>query len=220
MPNTPQRIVIIGGHGKIALLLAPLLVRAGHHVTSVVRNPAHAEDVNATGAHAVVTDISTLDSRSWDDLISDADVIVWSAGAGGKGGPETTYAVDRDAAIASIAAAARQDQQPRYLMVSFVESLTGNFPPEHPLHHYAVAKRAADEYLLAHGPAEAIILGPTVLNDEPAGGVHTFDSTTTDSWEAASRELVAQVIAAAIEASELPKKLEFCDGTQPVAELF
>ena len=31
------RILLIGGHGKIALLLEPLLAAAGHHVTAVIR---------------------------------------------------------------------------------------------------------------------------------------------------------------------------------------
>ena len=32
------RILIIGGHGKVALLLAPLLVGRGDDVTSIIRN--------------------------------------------------------------------------------------------------------------------------------------------------------------------------------------
>ncbi|HKP06759.1 MAG TPA: NAD-dependent dehydratase, partial [Microbacterium sp.] len=35
------RILIFGGHGKVALLLEPLLVAQGHTVTAVVRNAAH-----------------------------------------------------------------------------------------------------------------------------------------------------------------------------------
>ena len=42
------RILLIGGHGKVALLLAPLLVRRGDTVTSVIRNPEHEADVAAT----------------------------------------------------------------------------------------------------------------------------------------------------------------------------
>jgi len=44
------RITIIGGHGKVALLTAPLLASAGHEVTSLIRNPDHADDVTASGA--------------------------------------------------------------------------------------------------------------------------------------------------------------------------
>jgi Trk K+ transport system NAD-binding subunit len=49
-----SRVLIIGGHGKVALLAAPLLVSDGHEVTSVVRNPEHVADVEATGATAAV----------------------------------------------------------------------------------------------------------------------------------------------------------------------
>ncbi|HET7305276.1 MAG TPA: NAD-dependent dehydratase, partial [Segeticoccus sp.] len=39
-----SRITLIGGHGKVALLAAPLLVGEGHEVSSVVRNPDHVAD--------------------------------------------------------------------------------------------------------------------------------------------------------------------------------
>ena len=45
-----SRIALIGGHGKVALLAAPLLVEAGHTVTSLIRNPDHVDEVRATGA--------------------------------------------------------------------------------------------------------------------------------------------------------------------------
>jgi len=43
-----SRIVMIGGHGKVALLAAPLLVDTGHEVVSLIRNPDHSADVAAT----------------------------------------------------------------------------------------------------------------------------------------------------------------------------
>ena len=54
--DTP-RILVIGGHGKIALLLAPLLTARGDLVDAVIRNPEHADDVTASGANPVVADI-------------------------------------------------------------------------------------------------------------------------------------------------------------------
>ena len=35
-----SRIVIVGGHGKVALLLAPLLAGRGDQVVSLIRDPA------------------------------------------------------------------------------------------------------------------------------------------------------------------------------------
>jgi uncharacterized protein YbjT (DUF2867 family) len=40
-------IALIGGHGKVALLAAPLLVEAGHTVHSVIRNPEHVASMDA-----------------------------------------------------------------------------------------------------------------------------------------------------------------------------
>ena len=54
------RTVIIGGHGKVALLAAPLLAEAGHDVVSIIRNPDHAEDVRAAGAETLVLDLSLI----------------------------------------------------------------------------------------------------------------------------------------------------------------
>src|ERR1700753_168740 len=95
------RVIVIGGHGKVALLLAPSLVERGDEVTSVFRKPDHSDDVAGTGAHPVVADIERLDTDALADLLAGHDAVVWSAGAGG-GNPARTYAVDRDAAIRTI----------------------------------------------------------------------------------------------------------------------
>src|ERR1700723_4787723 len=98
------RIVVIGGHGKVALHLARILTERGDEVTSVFRNPDHADDVAATGARPVVADIETLDTAALADLLTGHDAVVFSAGAGG-GDPSRTYGVDRDAAIRRVGAA-------------------------------------------------------------------------------------------------------------------
>jgi nucleoside-diphosphate-sugar epimerase len=112
-----SRIVVIGGHGKVALHLARILNKRGDVVTSVFRNPAHADDVAATGARPVVADIETLDTDALAQLLAGHDAVVFSAGAGG-GNPARTYAVDRDAAIRVIDAA-RQAGLRRFVMVSY-----------------------------------------------------------------------------------------------------
>ena len=45
-----MRIAIAGGHGQIALHLARRLTDRGDEVRSLIRNPDHAEDIEATGA--------------------------------------------------------------------------------------------------------------------------------------------------------------------------
>ncbi len=67
-----MRVTIFGGHGKIALLLAPMLVEAGHEVTSVIRNPDHVADVEATGATALVSSVEDADLDALPTLLDRA----------------------------------------------------------------------------------------------------------------------------------------------------
>ena len=186
-----MRVTIFGGHGKIALLVAPMLVEAGHEVTSVIRNPDHVADVEATGATALVSSVEEADTAALSDLLSGQDAVVWSAGAGG-GDPERTYAVDRDAAIRSMAAAEKAGV-PRYVMVSyFYDRPDHGVPEDSSFFPYADAKAAADEHLRST-QLEWTILGPSRLTDAPGTGkIETGDGVAKSS---VSRDDVAAVVA-------------------------
>lgn len=152
------RILIIGGHGKVALQAEPLLVRAGHDVRAVIRNADHADDVTAAGAHPEVADVAGLDIAQLTDLVRGSDVVIWSAGAGG-GDAARTYAVDRDAAIRTIDAAAAAGVD-RFIMVSyFGAGADHGVDPDNGFFAYAEAKAAADDHLRASG-VDFTILAP------------------------------------------------------------
>ena len=68
------RVVVIGGHGKVALELARILTERGDEVDSVFRNPDHSNDVAATGARPVVADIERLDTDALADLVAGYDL--------------------------------------------------------------------------------------------------------------------------------------------------
>src|SRR5690554_4592513 len=137
------RIAIIGGHGKVALRLAPLLVEQGHDVTSIFRKPEQTEDIRKTGATPLVLDVENSSTDEIAAAIEGHDALVWSAGAGG-GNPARTYAVDRDAAIRSMDAAAQAGVD-RYVMVSYIGSdLNHGVPEDSSFFPYAEAKAAAD----------------------------------------------------------------------------
>ncbi len=205
-----MRVTIFGGHGKIALILAPMLVDAGHEVTSVVRNPDHVVDIEETGARAVVSSVEDADGDGLVELLSGQDAVVWSAGAGG-GDPERTYAVDRDAAIRSMDAAAAAGAG-RYVMVSFSGSSPDALVPEdNPFRHYQDAKIAADDHLRA-SDLDWTVLGPGTLTLEPGTGAVNPDARFNDG-DVTSRELVAQVALAVLSDSRASRKtLVFGDG--------
>ncbi|GAA1175434.1 SDR family oxidoreductase [Ornithinimicrobium humiphilum] len=213
-----MRIAIIGGHGKVALLLAPLLREAGHEVDAIIRNPDHAEEVAAGGALPVVADVEQLDTDALTDLLAGHDLVVWSAGAGG-GSPERTYAVDRDAAIRSMEAATRAGVG-RYVMVSYFGAGPDHGVPEdNGFFAYAEAKAAADEHLRSSS-LDWVVLGPSGLTlDPPTGSIEVATPGSGVEGGTVSRGNVARVIAAVVERPELSgRTIEFNDGPAPVAE--
>lgn len=209
-----SRILIIGGHGKIALLLAPLLVARGDDVTSVIRNPAHAADVEATGATALVADVEKLTVDELAATLSGQDAVVWSAGAGG-GNAARTYAVDRDAAIRSMDAAAAAGVD-RYVMVSyFGAGRDHGVPADNPFFAYAEAKAAADEHLRASGLAWTILAPSTLTTDAPTGRI----DVDADESGSVSRADVAAVVAAVLaEDRTRGRTIRFNTGDQPIVE--
>lgn len=209
-----MRITIVGGHGKVALLLAPMLVAAGHEVRSVIRDPGQTDDVEATGATAVVFSVEEADAAGLRTLLDGQDAVIWSAGAGG-GDPARTVAVDRDAAIASMDAAQAAGVS-RYVMVSFSgASAAALVPEDDPFRIYQDAKIAADEHL--RGSALGwTILAPGTLTLEPATGRVNPHAAYRDG-DRCSRALVAQVALAVIDdPRSVGRTLVFGDGDEPI----
>jgi uncharacterized protein YbjT (DUF2867 family) len=210
------RIAIIGGHGKVALQLSALLTEEGHSVTSFIRNPDHAADVAATGASPSVLDVENSTTAEIAAALRNHDAVVWSAGAGG-GNPQRTYAVDRDAAIRSMDAAAQAGVE-RYIMVSYFGAGPDHgVPADHSFHAYAEAKAAADEYLRGT-KLSWTILGPGSLTDGPGNGLIDVNPADTSAGTHTSRANAAIVAAAVL---DLPgcagRTIEFRDGTLPVS---
>lgn len=209
-----SRIVVIGGHGKVALLLAPILAEEGHAVTAVIRNPDHAAEVEAAGATPLVADVEQLDTDGIAEVLAGHDAVVWSAGAGG-GNPARTCAVDQDAAIRSMDAAVQAGVR-RYVMVSYCGAGPDHgVDPDTPFFAYAEAKAAADEYLRATD-LEWTVLGPSGLTlEDPTGRIQVGREGSGQ----VSRANVARVVAATLDANATVRRtIEFHDGETPIDE--
>ncbi|OBK45933.1 SDR family oxidoreductase [Mycobacterium sp. 1081908.1] len=201
------RVIVIGGHGKVALQLARILTDRGDEVSSVFRNPEHTDDVATTGATPVVADIERLDTDSLTGLLAGHGAVVFSAGAGG-GNPARTYAVDRDAAIRVIDAA-RWAGVRRFVMVSYFGAGPDHgVPSENSFFPYAEAKAAADAHLRA-SDLDWTVLGPGHLTLEPPTGRIVIGKGKGE----VSRADVALAIAAALaDDSTIGRTIEFNNG--------
>ncbi|MDJ0312861.1 NAD(P)H-binding protein [Arthrobacter sp. H35-D1] len=215
-----KKTLIIGGHGKVALLLAPLLKQAGTEVTAVIRNAEHIDDVVAAGATPVMHDVASSSVAELTDLFAGQDAVIWSAGSGG-GSDETTYAVDRDAAIASMEAAVAAGVQ-RYVMVSYLGAGPDHgVPPENSFFAYAEAKAAADAHLRSSQLAWTILAPGSLTLDAPTALINPTAASERDEADSGhtSRANVALVAAAVLERPDtIMRTIEFTDGTVPIAE--
>ena len=211
-----MRILLIGGHGKVARHLSPLLTDRSHAVTAVIRNPDHAAEVSSDGATPLVADVESMDVDALTGLVSGHDAVVWSAGAGG-GSPERTYAVDRDAAIRSMDAT-RAAGIDRYVMVSYFGAGPDHGVPQgDPFYAYADAKTAADAHLEASDLAWTLVRPSRLTDDAPTRRIET--SRTGVDKGSVPRADVALVVAEVLERPALAGAVvEFNTGDTPVAD--
>lgn len=172
-----MRVVIAGGHGKIALIMEKLLADRGDSVAGLIRNPDHDDELRAVGADPVVLD---LESASVDEVaghLDGADAVVFAAGAGPGSGIDRKTSVDRDAAIL-LADAAEAAGVARYLMVSAMGADEPASGDDEVYTAYLKAKAAADESVRARASLNSTIVRPGMLTDETATGrVRVAEST-------------------------------------------
>lgn len=208
-------IVIAGAHGTIARLLTPRLVADGHRVRGIIRNPAHAADLEADGAEPVVCDLESADDAAVRAAVTGADAIVFAAGAGPGSGAERKWTVDHGAAKKLIDAATALGIR-RYVMVS---SIGADAPPsdDEVFSVYLRAKAQADADLVA-ASLDHTIIRPVHLTDEPGAG--TVEAGARVVRGEVSRDDVAAVIATVIaDARTHRRTFELTGGDRPIAEV-
>jgi len=210
-----SRIVIVGGHGKVALRLTGLLSKQGHEVTSLIRNPDHSAGVTSAGGNPVIADVESMSVEELAEHLGGHDAVVWSAGAGG-GNPDRTYAVDRDAAIRSMDAAASAGVK-RYVMVSYLGSRADHgVDPTNPFFAYAEAKSAADDYL-RQTSLDWTILGPGSLTLDPGTG-RIAVGHELQGGEVSRDDVAAVAVAVLTGNSAIGKTIPFVGGDTPIDE--
>ena len=86
---TSKRVLLLGGHGKVSLLLTPLLVSRSWHVTSVIRDSTQEEDILSTvkehrdKIEVLVSSLEDVKSKEDAKRVIDQtkpNCVVWSAG--------------------------------------------------------------------------------------------------------------------------------------------
>ena len=84
-----MQVLLLGGHGKIALHLTPLLLKRAWNVTSVVRNADHEKEILDLGKglkgklNVLISSLDDIKSANDAKKVLDTvtpDYVVWAAG--------------------------------------------------------------------------------------------------------------------------------------------
>jgi nucleoside-diphosphate-sugar epimerase len=199
-----MKIVIAGGHGKIALRLTRLLAGRGDSVVGIVRNPRHVDDVRRAGGEAVVLDLERATVDEVAAVLVGADAAVFSAGSGNAATAERRDRMDR-AAVVLVMDAAEQAGVRRFVHVSSINvgcaddrGIGAGYTV------YLQAKRAAEQHIFDRDKLDWTILRPGVLTDGDGDG--TVELTAGERvgpkrarFDQVAREDVAAVLVALVD---------------------
>jgi len=209
-----MRVVIAGGHGKIALRLQRRLTEAGDHAVGVVRNPDHVRDVEATGAEAVVIDLEHTTPEVLAETVRGADAVVFAAGGGPNSGAARKETVDKGAAVL-LADAAEAAGVRRYLMISSMGTDGADPDSDDIFQVYLRAKKAADDDLRGRDLDWTIVHPGRLTDDAGTGRVQVGRLQRGD----VTREDVAAVLVAALhDDRSIGKDFDLLNGDQPIPE--
>jgi len=211
-----MRVVIAGGHGKIALLLERLLAERGDEAVGLIRNPAQVADVQKAGAEAVVCDLEAASADELAALLSGADAVVFAAGAGPGSGAPRKDSVDRAASVLMADAAQRAGVR-RFVQVS---SMGAGQPPrpgsDEVWAAYITAKTAAEADLRARN-LDWTILRPGGLTDAPATGRIRLAPPPVPRGSIPRADVAAVITALLDNPGTRHQTLELVGGDSPVA---
>jgi uncharacterized protein YbjT (DUF2867 family) len=211
-----MRIVIAGGHGRIALRLSRLLAARGEEVVGIIRNPDHGDDLREAGAEPLVLDLESAGVEEVAEALRGADAAVFAAGAGPGSGAARKETVDKGAAVLLADAAVRAGVR-RYLVVSSMAA-----DPDHRgdevFDAYLRAKGEADAYVRSLGDAlDWTILRPGMLTDDAGTGRVLLRAATGRG--PVPRDDVAAVIAELLDyPGTVGLTLELIGGSTPVPD--
>ncbi|MDR2265363.1 MAG: SDR family oxidoreductase [Enterobacter asburiae] len=211
-----SRIFIIGGAGKVGRRLSKILSGKGHSVRTLIRKPEQEDLLRLLGADPVSGSLTKLDATSLAAHMKGSDVVVFTAGAGGKGGPEMTNAVDGEG-LKTAVAAALQAGVSRFLLVSaFPEALRGGQVSD-TFENYMRVKKMAD-VTLVQSELDWVILRPGTLRDENGTGL--IRAGLAIPYGDVPRDDVAATLAEIIEQPAVSRVIiELTAGDIPVREV-
>lgn len=220
------KVAIIGANGKVARLLVGKLAKltTEFDTTAIIRNPDQVQQFKDLGVNASVTSI-TDSVANITKALTGFDAVVFSAGAGGKGGVENTLLVDLDGA-AKVMEACKAAKVNRFVMVSALKADDREFWYKTGLRNYYICKMFADKELRQSGLDYTILRPGSLADGEGTGkfiGLKACEAINgADLYNASIfRDDVASVIIECLRNNKtIGKTISLLNGDVPLADAF
>jgi uncharacterized protein YbjT (DUF2867 family) len=210
-----MRIVIAGGHGKIALLLSRQLRDAGHEPVGIIRKPEQADDLRDAGADPLVLDLERTSPDELAGHLADADALVFAAGAGPGSGAARKLTVDRDGAILLADAAERAGVR-RIVVISAISADRFDRESDDVFQVYLRAKSEADADIRARTLDWTVVRPGSLTDEEPTGRVQVGD--TVPPGRIPRADVAALLASVLIEGRAIRRQFEVTSGDTPIAD--
>ncbi|ODV92305.1 hypothetical protein CANCADRAFT_84553 [Tortispora caseinolytica NRRL Y-17796] len=210
-------ITIIGGHGKIARILTPLLVKRGVQVHNVIRKSEQMSAIKALGGNPVLFDVENRSSEELQDAVRGSDALIFAAGAGGGSTKEAKHTIDYGCSVKAVDACKAVGIK-RFVQISFIGvENEGNPEIEGEIFHaYRIAKRQADHYLRETN-LDWTVVRPGALTDDKGDNSVILGYDLAGEKGSVKRANVALLIDAVLQNNNtIHKNIDVLDGPDPV----
>lgn len=208
-----MKIFIIGITGGVGRLVARKLVAQGDEVDGLVRSASKSEELAREGISTTSGDIVTMSVEELASALRGSEAIVFTAGAGGRDGPNATDQVDGDGP-AKLAAAANLAGVRRLLLISVFPEAWRERRMDADFEHYMVAKKRAETQLVLTD-LDWLVLRPSALTNEPGTG--RIDLGLAKIHNEITRDDVAATLVEALRQPEINRLiLELTGGSTPI----
>ena len=210
-----MKVLIIGAHGKVGHLLIGELQSHNIDFVAGLRSQEQIKAYQENNIPTQYIDLTASLDEIHDSIVaSGADVLVFTAGAGGAG-YDLTMEIDLDGAIKTMMVAETVGIK-RYIMVSAMFSENRSKWEASGIRPYYIAKHYADEHLRGTD-LDYTILHPGALTDDDSIG--KIKLTGKDEGGSVPRIDVAKAIVQTIETpSTIKNEFDFASGEEPIKD--
>lgn len=208
-----KNVLIIGANGQIGRIIATKMADSDDFApTALFRKENQKEFFENHNVNFKIVDLEE-DIDALANATEGMDVVVFTAGSGGKTGYDKTLNIDLDGAVKSMEAAQKAGVK-RFVMISAIHADSREAWDKSGIKPYYIAKHYADHILKSSGLDYTILRPGRLFNKEGSGKITI---TNPASEEGIAREDVANIVLEVLNHDNtIGKTIAFNEGNIPI----